>query len=213
MMESAGGLAAAQAAAEKGHRRNAWALLAAHAVVFVLVLMGFVLRVRYVQAGGVHIDWIAIVLAIVAAVVFIVLFALLLVFVRRTALRRALATSGIHGTIVLAYWSRMSTPPFLTQEGRTPRGRGFDVAVTADPDGIHVRARVRRQLVDFGLIPWSHIETIDSGNKTVGVGIQAKGGVLRICLGEHTPPYADRIELFPVGQAASVAVRVLYATN
>jgi hypothetical protein len=205
--------AATQGADEKARRRNARALLATHAVVFVLFLIGFILRVRYLQAEGVRIDWTAIVLAMVGTVVFIVLLALLLVFHRRTALRRALATRGIHGPVVLAYWSRMSTPPFFTQEGLTPRGRGLDVAVTAAPDGIHVRARVRRRLVDFGLIPWSHLESIDAGNKTVGVGIQAKGGVLRIGLREHTPPYADRLEFFPLGQTAVDAARVLDATR
>ncbi|MEY9950644.1 hypothetical protein [Leifsonia sp. EB34] len=213
MTKDSVGTAAVQGPEEKTRRRNAWALLVTHAVVFVLLLMGFALRVRYAQAEDVHIDWIAIILAAVATVVFIVLLALLLVFRRRAALRHALTTSGVRGPVVLAYWSRMSTPPFLTQEGLTPLGRGLDVAITADPDGIHVRARVRRRLVDFGLIPWSHLESIDSGDKSVGVGIQAKGGVVRIGLRERTPPYADRIELFPLGQAASVAVQALTAAR
>jgi small-conductance mechanosensitive channel len=195
--------------AEKDRRRNAWILLFTHAVAFVVLLIGFLLRLRYVEAEGVGLDWIAVVLAIAGTIIFIVALALLLVSRRRAALRRALVKNGVHGPMVLAYWSRVSNPPFLNDDVTGPRGRGLEVAVTTGTGGIHIQALARRSLVDFGLIPWSHLEAIEAGKKMVGVGVPAKGGALRIVLTQRTPPYTERLEFFPTGQAAAEAAQAL----
>lgn len=183
-------------------------MLVVHAVAFVVLLAGFIARVQYAEAEGVRLDPAVIVLAVILTVVVIVALSVALTFRRRSRLRRAIGTAGVDGVTVFGYWSRLNTVPFLADAQAVP-ARGFDVAVTATARGISLRALKRRELVDFGLIPWSEIESIGGVRKTVGVGVVAKGGVVTIRTTHPVAPYAAVIELFPVGQPSAAAAEQL----
>jgi len=194
---------------EKARRSAAWVLLAIHCVAFVALLVGLVLRVRYLEAEGVRLDWTVGVLAVAGTIVFIGLVSWAVVSRRRAGLRAAVARAGLHGSTVLGYWSRMNSPSLFVGEPPVSLGRGLEVAVTADSEGVRIRTLVHHELVDFGLIPWWAVETIDSAPKKVGVGFWAKSGVLRIGLSGPVPPYAEHIEVFPIQQAADDALKLL----
>ncbi|KJL31792.1 hypothetical protein RS86_03072 [Microbacterium azadirachtae] len=172
-------------------------------------MLGFLLRVNYVEKEGVHLDWMALLIAAAGTVVLIVGLALIVASRRRAAGWRGVAEAGISGATVIGYSSRIESPPFLTQEVPGPRGRGLEVAITADSEGIHVRALLRGGLTDFGLIPWSRIKMIGPATKSVGVGLQLKSGVLHIDLNEPTPPYANQLEFFPTRGTATDAASLL----
>ncbi|WP_348788935.1 hypothetical protein [Leifsonia sp. NPDC080035] len=167
---------------------------------------------RYAEAEGVHLDPVLIVLAVVLTVVVIVALSVALTFARRSRLRRALEAAGIDEPTVLGYWSRLNTVPFLADPRGVP-GRGVDVAVAATTQGIHLWALMRRRLTDFGLISWSAIVSIDGVRKTVGVGVETKGGVITIRTEQPVTPYAKTIELFPIGQTSAVAAERLRAAD
>lgn len=195
--------------AERTRRRNARTLLAVHTLAFIALPLGLLLRVNYVQKEGVHLDWIALLLAAAGAVVLIVGLALVATARRRAAVGRALASAGIYGATVIGYWSRLESPPFVEQEVPGPRGRGVEIAITADSEGIHMRALTGGRLTDFGLIPWGRIKTIGAAAKKVGVGVPLKSGVLHIDLSEPTPPYANQLEFFPTRGTAEDAASIL----
>jgi hypothetical protein len=194
---------------ERSRKRNAWALLGTHAVAFVLLLLGFILRLRSVTAEGVTVDPLALILVAAGTVVFIILLALLLVFRRRAGLKKAIAASGLAAQAVYAYWSRLNNPPFLARALKGTPARGFDVAVTADREGLHVRTVVRRKLVDLGLIPWAEVTNIEGARKEVGVGMQYKAGVLTIRTTTPISPYTNWLEFFPLGETSLTAAAKL----
>lgn len=193
---------------ERRRRRSAWAVLAVHAAAFVVLLVGFIARVRYAEAEGVRLDPVMIILAVVITVVLILALSIALTFARRSRLRKAVAAAGIGGVTVFGYWSRINTVPFLADPKAMP-GRGTDVAVTATTGGLRLRALRRRRLSDFGLIPWSAVVSIEGARRTVGVDVAAKGGVITIRTEHPVAPYAQVIELFPAGQSSAEAAERL----
>jgi hypothetical protein len=201
---------------ERQRHRNAWTLLLVHALAFVVLLIGFIARVRYAEAEGVLLDPVLIVLAVVLTVVFVVALSVTLTFARRSRLRKAVAaargTSGAGEVTVFGYWSRPNTAPLLADPGAM-RGRGMEVAVTATTEGLRLRTLRERKLADFGLIPWSAVVAIDGARKLVGVGIAAKGGVITIRTDHPVAPYAQLIELFPAGESSAEAAARLRSAD
>jgi len=131
---------------------------------------------------------------------------------RRGAWTVLVIHAAIDGVTVFGYWSRLNTVPFLADPRGAP-SRGLDVAVTATTRAIRLRAVRHRKLADFGLIPWPALAAIDGVGKTVGVDVEAKGGVITISSEHPVTPYAKIIELFPVGQTSTVAAQQLRATD
>ncbi|MFJ3392078.1 hypothetical protein [Leifsonia aquatica] len=194
-------------------RRSAWALLAVHAVAFVVLLFGFILRIDALRAEGTSIDPVVIVDAVILTVVFAVGLSVVLTLRRRSRPRRAITAAGAGDATVFCYWSRVNNPPFLARSGLRASGRGLDAAVTATADGVRVRLLERRRLVDFGPIPWSALGEVGESAKEVGVGVTARGGVLTIRTARPVSPYARLMEFFPLGETAAVGAARLSASD
>lgn len=186
-------------------RRAAWILLALHGVVFITLLVAFLLRLRYVQAEGVQLDPLVIVLPTVGVIVLIIGWAVLHTQMQRRALIKAVQAAGVKGIIVYAYWSMLNNPAFLARRPRGIPGRGFDVVVIANSDGIHVQALVHRRLTDFGPISWQAVDGVEGARTEIGVGIRSKGGVLTIRTNTTVPPYTDWLEFFPIDETSATA--------
>lgn len=196
--------------ADRGRRRNARILLGVHLTTFTLILFGVVLRLRYLSAAGIASDPILVLLVIVGTVLLCILPPVLLVRARGARLRDAVGSSSAGCEVVYAYWSRTESPAFIDTLPPGLAARGFQVAVIAGVRGVHLSALAHGRLIDFGLLPWERVSTIEGTAKKVGIGVPVRSGVLRIRTNEPVAPYRALIELFPSkGTAADAAQRLL----
>ena len=198
-----------QREADGARHRTARVLLGVHAVAFILVLLGLILRWRYVAAEGIVLDPILVAFTVAGTVLFCTLPPLLMVRRRRARLGEAVEASFPGSSVVYAYWSRTESPGFLDALPRGLAARGFQVAVITDAQGLRVGALAGGRLIDFGPVPWDRIARIEGAPKEIGIGLPTKSGVLRIRMGETVAPYRSLIELFPSKGTAAGAATVL----